>query len=86
VKKLIRNAVLLSLVMINPVFAENQAPAQAKSNNAGNFTECAAIRMQEIALKHLETGKSDYFTKVPAGWTVVSGAGGEGHPKMLICR
>lgn len=50
------------------------------------FTECAAIRMKEITLKHLQDNPEKHTTKVPIGWTVVSGNGGQGHPKLLICR
>jgi hypothetical protein len=42
--------------------------------------------MKEIALKHLEEDDPKHFTQVPAGWTVVSGSGGEGHLKLLLCR
>lgn len=56
------------------------------SAETGEYKECAAVRMKEIKLKHLEAGDSKYLTQVPAGWTVISGGGGEGHPKLLICR
>ena len=56
------------------------------SAETDQFKECAAIRMKEIKLKHLESGDPEHFTQVPKGWTVISGGGGEGHPKLLICR
>ena len=64
--------------------------AIADSHQSGNthkqYKECAAIRMKEIALKHLKGDNPNHYTQVPASWTVVSGTGGEGHPKLLICR
>ncbi len=62
------------------------ASMAAEKKSTGKFKECAAIRMKEIAIKHLEKNDSKFFTQVPKGWTVVSGSGGDGHPKLLICR
>ena len=73
--------VLLFLGVIGTVFS-----AAPNKRGAGDFKECAAIRMTEINLKHLAKGDPKYFTQVPKGWVVVSGSGGEGHPKLLICR
>lgn len=50
------------------------------------FKECVAVRMKEINVKHLAKEPEKYSTKIPPGWTVVSGSGGEGHPKVLLCR
>lgn len=51
------------------------------------FTECVAVRMKEINSKHLSKADvSKYATKIPDGWTVISGTGGDGHPKLLMCR
>lgn len=63
---------------------EHDMESTAKTNK--HFTQCAAIRMKEINLKHLKENPSKYTTQVPEGWTVVSGSGGQGHPKLLICR
>ena len=57
-----------------------------ESVEAKTFAECAAIRMKEINLGHLAGNAEKNTTRVPEGWTVISGAGGEGHPKLLICR
>lgn len=63
-----------------------QAYADGHGEKAGKkqFTECAAVRMKEINIKKIDA--KDATTIVPEGWTVVSGTGGEGHPKLLICR
>ena len=83
-KKSIIATVLVSLGFAIPVFTTQAADSASTMNSGGgNFTECAAIRMKEITLKQLGDGK---VTKVPEGWTVVSGSGGQGHPKLLICR
>lgn len=57
-----------------------------KEGKFKKFTECAAVRMREINIKHVAKGEAKHFTQVPEGWTVISGTGGEGHPKLLICR
>ncbi len=75
----------ITLLSSSFVFAggHEQKPAMKHKK----FSECAAIRMKEISLDHLsKKDPSKYTTPVPEGWTVVSGSGGEGHPKLLICR
>ncbi len=63
---------------------ENKDAKQAEGKQ--EYTMCAAIRMKEIALSHLKKNPEKYSTHVPEGWTVISGTGGEGHPKLLLCR
>ncbi len=75
-----------TLVLITLSFLMLPTLSQSSENEAKNYKECAAIRMKEIALKHLATGNEKYTMQVPEGWTVVGGTGGEGHPKLLICR
>lgn len=82
----IKKSVLISAVLISGAAAVS-IPAQAgEGAKKKKYTQCAAIRMEEINLKHLAKDPNKYTTKVPEGWTVVSGTGGEGHPKLLICR
>ncbi|MCP4388483.1 MAG: hypothetical protein GY802_09315 [Gammaproteobacteria bacterium] len=71
--------VTLSFLML-PSLSQSAAAEEKK------YTECAAIRMKEVALKHLATGNDKYTMQIPEGWTVVGGTGGEGHPKLLVCR
>lgn len=85
-----RNAALLSgvsaaIFLSMPSYADGHKTDEAKTHKA--FTECVAVRMKEINIDHLEKFNPDkHATKVPAGWTVISGTGGEGHPKLLLCR
>ena len=78
--------VLMILTICSALVVSTFAFADGHQKGAGDFKECAALRMQEIALKHLLKDDPKYFTQVPKGWTVVSGTGGEGHPKLLVCR
>lgn len=85
-KKYTLLAVFLSLGFIGPGFSAQaeDSPRAQKSGGGGSFTECAAVRLKEINIKHL--GSKKKTTKLPAGWTVVGTAGGDGHPKVLVCR
>lgn len=77
---------VLATILFAPVHAADHEAKLMPASPFAGFKECAALRMKEINLKHLETDESKYFTQIPTGWTVVGGTGGEGHPKLLICR
>lgn len=72
-----------ALLLSAPTFADGHKTEKAHKR----FTECAAIRMKEVNLGHIaKEDTSKYTTAIPEGWTVVGGSGGEGHPKLLLCR
>lgn len=78
-------SVAIAAILVSPLVA--LADTHGKTDGAHKaYTECAAVRMKELNIKHVEKNKSEDFTQVPEGWTVVGGTGGEGHPKLLICR
>lgn len=74
----------LSLFMSFAVFSE-ESKAKEKVVDK-KYTMCAAVRMKEVNLDHLKKNAEKYSTAIPDGWTVVGGTGGEGHPKLLLCR
>lgn len=75
----------IAAVLVSPLVALADNSSKADGAHKG-YTECAAVRMKELNIKHVEKNKTENFTQIPKGWTVVSGTGGEGHPKILICR
>lgn len=75
-----------TIALVSMAFLSLPILSQSATAQESNYTECAAIRMKEIALKHLATENEKYVTQVPEGWIVVGGTGGEGHPKLLVCR
>ena len=84
---IIKTTSALALLATSMTVTSNETPANASlSSPFAGFTECAAIRMKEISPKHIESDDPKHFTQVPVGWTVIGGTGGEGHPKLLICR
>lgn len=76
----------VSLLMLSPIAALADDHGKKEKSEPKKFTECAAVRMKEINTKHLAENNSEHFTQIPEGWTVISSAGGEGHPKVLLCR
>ena len=78
---------IATLLVFTPLTFSSIASAEKDSGKKyKDFTECAAIRMKEVNLEKLQKHPEKVTTKIPDGWTVVSGSGGEGHPKLLICR
>lgn len=77
------STLMLSLSCV--VFAHEHEKSE-KSDGKQNYTMCAAIRMKEVNLGHIRKNPDKYSTHIPEGWSVVSGTGGDGHPKLLICR
>ncbi len=75
----------LILSLSSVAFSDEDKGAE-KTEGKQNYTMCAAIRMKEINLGHLQKNPEKYSTHIPEGWSVVSGSGGDGHPKLLICR
>lgn len=75
----------LILSLSSAVFSDESKQAD-KPEVKANYTMCAAIRMKEVNLGHIRKNPEKYSTPIPEGWTVVSGTGGDGHPKLLICR
>lgn len=81
-----RNIVVLAATALVAIFAINLNAQGAANKAEKKYTRCAAIRMKEISLDHLAKNADKYVTEVPAGWTVISGTGGDGHPKLLLCQ
>lgn len=77
---------LFVMVAAGALGLTTQAFADDHAKAAKQYKQCAAVRMKEINLDHLSKDPDKYTTKIPEGWTVVGSAGGEGHPKLLICR
>ncbi|PCK03868.1 MAG: hypothetical protein COA42_19710 [Alteromonadaceae bacterium] len=86
-KKITTIAVISTILLsISPVVLSEEDKDKNPSVNKQKYTMCAAIRMKEINLKHLKKDPEKYSTHIPEGWTVVSGLGGDGHPKILLCQ
>ena len=84
-KKITSIAVISTLLL--SISSVGLSAGNAKQTvNKQNYSMCAAVRMKEINLNHLKKDPEKYSTLIPAGWTVVGGTGGEGHPKLLLCR
>lgn len=49
-----------TLLLISLSFLMLPTLSQSAGQEEKNYTECAAIRMKEIALKHLATGNDKY--------------------------
>lgn len=73
------------ITTVNSAFSQDAVESETNKMTP-NFVECVAVRMREITLRHLATNNPRYTTRIPAGWTVVSGTGGEGYPKIILCR
>ncbi len=78
--------VLVVVAFVSSISAVKLYADTQESKAEKKYTRCAAVRMKEINLDHLEKDLEKYTTAIPEGWTVVSGTGGEGHPKVLICQ
>lgn len=74
------------MLSLSSVVFSHENSTEEKSDGKPNYTMCAAIRMKEVNLGHIAKNPEKYSTPIPEGWTVVSGTGGDGHPKLLICR
>jgi len=83
--KLISTLVVL-LFLASPSIAQDSKSKMTKKD-VSEFTECVAVELYTISPKAANKGKEvDSATKIPEGWTLVGGAGGGGHPTMIICR
>jgi len=82
-------SVLASMVFIAnfAVAGEERQKMPEVKKGKSNFSECVAVEVYTLSPKYVNKGNQpEDTTKVPEGWTVVGGAGGGGHPTMLICR
>lgn len=77
---------VVSLFLAYPVIAQDNKSKMTKKD-VSEFTECVAVELYTVSPKAVEKGKKiDSITKIPEGWTLVGGAGGGGHPTMIVCR
>lgn len=80
-------AILAIGVISQNALSQDTAPAKKEdSGSIKQYEMCVAVRMKEINIEHLQNNPEKFATKIPKGWSVISGAGGEGHPKVLLCR
>ncbi|MFL0804890.1 MAG: hypothetical protein K6L81_14330 [Agarilytica sp.] len=79
-------AISTALLSISPISLSEEDKDAKPAEEKQKYTMCAAVRMKEINLDHLKKDPERYSTHIPEGWTVVSGTGGQGHPKLLLCR
>lgn len=79
----------LFIIAVFLAFTGSSAMAENDKNKNKNkeFKECVAVELYTVSPKFANKGKQpEDTTKIPDGWTLVGGAGGGGHPTMMICR
>lgn len=82
-KKVLLGALLMVPFVVIPLLAQEYVGNPASPQ----YSECTAIELYTHSPKHANKDiEIEKTTKIPAGWTLIGGSGGGGHPTMIVCR
>jgi hypothetical protein len=82
-KKIILGAFLMAPFVVLPLIAQEYV----SNSSASKLSECTAIELYTHSPKHANKDiELEKTTKIPAGWSLIGGSGGGGHPTMIVCR